>query len=86
MNYHFNEEGLCLVVDLREENPNNRVYFEDILDRFKCLEQESYEDNLYHIYMNDEGDWETIKSLVSELDEMIMDLDIDELESNADFR
>ena len=46
MNYYLNDEGRCLVVDLREESYDNKVRYEDVLDRYTYLEQESYEDDL----------------------------------------
>lgn len=84
MQYYFNEEGRCLVVDLREESYDNKVRYEDVLDRYTSLEQESYEDDLYHIYINDEGDWEEVKSLSIDLDEVSIELDVSELEYETD--
>ena len=80
MQYYFNEEGRCLVVDLREEDSYRRESYEDILDKFKYLEQESYEDNLYHIYLNTEGDWESLKELTVELDSLELDIELDRLD------
>lgn len=84
MNYYLNDEGRCLVVDLREESYDNKVRYEDVLDRYTSLEQESYEDDLYHIYINDEGDWEEVKSLSIDLDEVSIELDVSELEYETD--
>ena len=84
MNYYLNDEGRCLVVDLREESYDNKVRYEDLLDRYTSLEQESYEDDLYHIYINDEGDWEEVKSLSIDLDEVSIELDVSELEYETD--
>lgn len=80
MNYYLNDEGRCLVVDLREESYDNKVRYEDVLDRYTYLEQESYEDDLYHIYINDEGDWEEVKALSIDLEEVLIELDVSELE------
>lgn len=84
MEYYFNEEGKCLVVDLREEDPYRRESYENILDKFKYLEQESYEDNLYHIYMNTEGDWESLKELTIDLDYMAVEFDIADIENSIE--
>ena len=80
MNYYLNDKGRCLVVDLREESYDNKVRYEDVLDRYTYLEQESYEDDLYHIYINDEGDWEEVKALSIDLEEVLIELDVSELE------
>ena len=84
MQYYFNEEGRCLVVDLREEDSYRRESYEDILDKFKYLEQESYEDNLYHIYLNTEGDWESIKELTIDLDDMAVEHEISDIEDSIE--
>jgi hypothetical protein len=68
--YYLSNETGCLVVDLRELSEEDRVRCEMILDDYPYLEQESYEDNLYHVYINTEGDWESVKELTVELDEL----------------
>ena len=84
MQCYFNEEGRCLVVDLREEDSYRRSSYEDILDKFKYLEQESYEDNLYHIYLNCEGDWESFKELTIDLDNMEVEFEICDIENDIE--
>lgn len=85
MDYYFNEEGRCLVVDLREEEPHRRDCYTDILSKFDYLEQESYEDNLYHIYINcTEGDWESLKELTTHLDDMSVEFDICDIENSIE--
>lgn len=82
MNYYLNDEGRCLVVDLRKESYDNKVRYEDVLDRYTSLEQESYEDDLYHIYIHDEGDWEEVKSLSIDLDEVDLDIFVSDVEDS----
>ena len=84
MNYSFNEDGRCLVVDLREVDADDLYRYEMALDRYPFLEQESYEDNLYHVYLKTEGDWEDIKSLTIELDDIMEDIEVSELERETD--
>ena len=82
MNYYLDNEASCIVVDLREVNSCDRYRYEEVLDKFRyLLDTESYEDNLYHLYIKTEGDWESSKELSVELDEMELALDIEWVEN-----
>ena len=84
MEYYFNEEGKCLVVDLREVNADDRYRFENVLDKYKFLEKESYEDNLYHIYLNTESDWEDMKTLTIDLDDVDIEIFVEDVEDSLE--
>lgn len=84
MEYYFNEEGKCLVVDLREVNADDRYRFENVLDKYKFLEKESYEDNLYHIYLNTESDWEDMKALTIDLDDVDIEIFVEDVEDSIE--
>lgn len=84
MEYYFNEEGKCLVVDLREVNADDRYRFENVLDKYKFLEKESYEDNLYHIYLNTESDWEDMKALTIDLDDVDIEIFVEDVEDSLE--
>ena len=84
MEYYFNEEGKCLVVDLREVDADERYRFENVLDKYKFLEKESYEDNLYHIYLNTESDWEDMKALTIDLDDVDIEIFVEYVEDSIE--
>lgn len=91
MNYYWNEDGNCLVVDLRDCNESERTIYGEVLERYTFMTQESYEDNLYHIYVSQdpnfkEKDEEDIYELQVKLDEAEEEIDdiydeiVDEME------
>lgn len=70
MNNYYNEEAKCLVVDLRDCTDTERRIYEDILDK-SGMTQESYEDNLYHIY----GSEDEVSPLEEDLDDVEAELE-----------
>lgn len=68
--YYLSNETGCLIIDLRNESLENRAKYEEILENYQYLDIESYEDNLYHVYVKTEGDWESAKELSVELDDV----------------
>lgn len=76
MEHYFNEDALCLVVNLQEEDNKDRYY--SLLDEYKVLTQESYEEDKFWIYVNCEGDYELINELEEKLDELEIELEEEE--------
>lgn len=69
-NIMWDLETGCLLIDLRELPSIHRLKYKQVLNNYPHLDIKLYEKNVYYIFIQTEGDWESVVKLSTELEKL----------------